>query len=185
MDDRLFKNWRPTSFLNTDLKIFSKALATKLKYVLPSLITSQQPVYVQNRCIGEAGRFIFDILDISDKLTIDGYLVTVDIEKAFNSLDHEFLLVVLNKFGFGNYFIDWIKIFSTNQESCVINGGSTTSYFRLEKGARHGDPISTYLFIIALEIIFAMVKNNANIKGLNIFNHNYLCTAYADDTAFF
>ena len=173
-DKKLIKNWRPISLLNTDLKIFSKALAAKLKSVLPSLITSQQTAYVQNRYIGEAGRLISDILDISDKLSVDGYLVTVDIEKAFDSLDPEFLLVVLKKFGFGNSFIDWIKILLTNQESCVINGGSTTSYFKLEKGARQGDPISAYLFIIALEIIFAMIKSNPNIKGLNIFNHNYL-----------
>ena len=46
-------------------------------------------------------------------------------------------------------------------------------------------PISAYLFIIALEIILAMIKSNLNIKGLNIFNHNYLYTAYADDTTFF
>ena len=73
----------------------------------------------------------------------------------------------------------------TDQESCVINGGSTTSYFKLEKGARQGDPSSAYLFIIALEITFAMIKSNPNIKGLNIFNSNYLYTAYADDTTFF
>ena len=62
----------------------------------------------------------------------------------------------------------------TNQESCIINGGSTTSYFKLEKEARQSDPISPYLFIIALEIIFAMIKSNPNIKGPNIFNYNYL-----------
>ena len=48
-DKRLMKNWRPISLLSTDLKIFSKALAAKLKSVLPSLITSQQSVYVKNR----------------------------------------------------------------------------------------------------------------------------------------
>ena len=51
-----------------------------------------------------------------------------------------------------------------------------------QKKLRQGDPISAYLFIIALEIIFAIIKSNPNIKGLNIFNHNYLYTAYADDT---
>ena len=85
---RLIKNWGPISLLNTDLKIFSKALAAKLKSVLPSLITSQQTAYVQNRYIGEAGRLISDILDISDKLSIDSYLVTLDIEKAFHFLNH-------------------------------------------------------------------------------------------------
>ena len=98
--------------LNTDLKIFSK-----LKSVLPSLITSQQTAYVQNRYIGKVGRLFSDILEISDKLSVDSYLVTVDIEKVFDSLDHEFLLVVLKRFAFGNTFIDWIKILLTNQES--------------------------------------------------------------------
>ena len=109
-DKRLIKNWRPVSLLNTDLKIFSKALAAKRKSVLPTLTTLQQTAYVQNRYIGEAGRLISDILDISDKLSIDGYLVTVNIENAFDYLDHRFLLLVLQKFGFGNNFIDWIKI---------------------------------------------------------------------------
>ena len=72
----------------------------------------------------------------------------------------------------------------TNQESCVTNDGSTL-YLKLEKGERQGDPISVYLLIITLEIIFAMIKSNPNLKGLNIFNHNYLYTAYADDTTFF
>ena len=45
-------------------------------------------------------------------------------------------------------------------------------------------PISAYLFIIALEIIFAMIKSNPNLKGHDIFNHNYLYIAYADDTSF-
>ena len=81
--------------LNTDLKILSKAVAAKLKSVYSSLKTLQWTAYIQNRYIGEAGRLISDIVDISDKLSIDGYLVAVDTEKPFDSLDHEFLLVVL------------------------------------------------------------------------------------------
>ena len=44
--------------------------------------------------------------------------------------------------------MDWIKILLTNQQSCVINGGTTTSCFKLEKGARQGDPISAYLSLL-------------------------------------
>ena len=83
--------------LNTDIKLFWKALAAKLKSVLLPLITSQQTAYVQNRYISEAGRLISDTFDVSDKLNVGGYLVTFDIKKAFNSLDHGFLLVVLKK----------------------------------------------------------------------------------------
>ena len=76
-----------------------------------------------------------------------------------------------------------IKIL-TNQESWAINGGSTT-YFELEKRAPLGDSIFAYLFIIALEIVFAMIKSNPNIKGLSIFNSNYFYAAYAHDTKLF
>ena len=51
----------------------------------------------KNRYIGEAGRLISDILDLSDKLSTDSYLVTVVIEHAFNSLDHGLLLFVFKK----------------------------------------------------------------------------------------
>ena len=50
-----------------------------------------------------------------------------------------------------------------NPESCVINGGKTTPYFKLERGTRQGDPILTYLFILALNIVFSLVKANPDI----------------------
>ena len=71
------------------------------------------------------------------------------------------------------------------QESCVINGGSATKYFKLQKGARQGDPISASLFILCLEIVFILIKANKKVKGINIFEHTYLYLAYADDTTFF
>ena len=71
------------------------------------------------------------------------------------------------------------------QESCVRNGGITTKYFKLEKGARQGDPVSAYLFIRCLEILFMLIKNNKNIKGIKIFENTFLYTAYADDDTLF
>ena len=76
--------------LNTDLKFFSKALTAKLNSAFSSLITWQKTAYVQNRCIGEAVRLLSDILDISNKLSIDGYLVTVDIKKILTPLIMDF-----------------------------------------------------------------------------------------------
>ena len=59
-------------------------------------------------------------------MKVKGYLVTIDIEKAFDSLDHTSLTSALEKFGFGKTFIGWIKISLNGKESCVINGGIIT-----------------------------------------------------------
>ena len=73
-----------------------------------------------------------------------------------------------------------------NQEYWVINEGTTTNYFKLERGTTQGDPISAYLFTIVLEIAFLFIMQNKNINGLNIFEKKtFLCTAYVDNTKFF
>ena len=118
-------------------------------------------------------------------LNMEGYLLTKDIEKAFNSVDHYFLLAILEKYGFMKNVLRWIETLLNNQESCIINRGTATHYFKLKKGTRQGDPIAAYLFILVLEAVFCVIKSNENIKGLNIFNHEFFYTAYADDTTFF
>ena len=151
-DKRFIKNWRPISILNVDYKIIAKALATRLKETLPKPISFQQTAYVKNRFIGEGGRLISDILEMSESLNLKGYIVTVDIEKAFDSLSHSFLLACLKKYGYGNDFIKWVERLLECQESCIINRGNTTKYFELQKGARQGDPISAYPFIYVLKL---------------------------------
>ena len=88
-------------------------------------------------------------------------------------------------FGFGNDFRNWIQILMKKSESRVINSGKTTPYFKLERGTREGDPILAYLFVIALEEVFSLIKANPDIEGLQFFSHTFLYSAYADDTTFF
>ena len=55
--------------------------------------------------------------------------MTVDIEKAFDSINHLFLIKVLEKYSFEKDFIKWIKILLQNPGPCIVNGGTTTNYF--------------------------------------------------------
>ena len=102
--------------------------------------------------------------------------MTLDIEKVFFLVNYLFLVIVLEKCGFKGDCIKWIQIIIKNQEPCVIIGGATTNYFKLESGTRQGDPISLYILILNLE--FAL-------NDLNIFEKTFLDTAYTDDTTFF
>ena len=108
------------------MKLISKVLTSCLKSFISSIANENQVAYVSNRFISESGRLISDVLEITNSLDIEEILMTVDIEKAFDSINHSFLMCVLKKFGFGNDFRKWIQILMKNPESCVINGGKTT-----------------------------------------------------------
>ena len=126
-----------------------------------------------------------DLLEMSQVLIKEDFLVTVDIEKAFESVDHLFLVALLEKLSFGIEFIEWIKILLNNQESCVSNGGKTSKYFKLERQTRQGDPISADLLIIVLGAVFQIIKVTSNIEGFDIFQKNITYTAYTYDATFF
>ena len=74
------------------------------------------------------------------------------------------------------------KIFFYDQELCVINGGITIKYFKFEKVTRQEHPLSAYLYVLCLEILFMLIKNNENIKGTKLFENTFLYTAYADNS---
>ena len=97
------------SLLNVDVKIISKALSKDLKNVFPSLIPDNQSTYVDRRFNNEGGRLIADVLQITGVLKLNGMLVTIDIQKAFDSVNHQFLTLALKIYGSGKTFIKWIK----------------------------------------------------------------------------
>ena len=109
----------------------------------------------------------------------------LDIEKPSDSVNHLHIITALEKYGFKEDFIKRIQLLIHNQESCVIKGGTTANYFKLERGTRQGDLISKFLFMLVLEISFLFIMQNENIDSLNIFGKTFLCTAYADDNKFF
>ena len=103
-----------------------KSSFRETKNVLPDLTFLQKTGYVKNRHNGESDRLISDIIEIAKiKKKLKGFLVTMEIEKAF-FLDHNFLIFFLEKYGFGKKFILWVMFLLGDQESCVINGGITT-----------------------------------------------------------
>ena len=184
-DKRLIKNWRPISLINVDTKIVSKALAKRLEHILPDLIHYNQNAYVKGRSIFDAVRTIDDVLEYTKRSEQSGVLVTIDFEKAFDSLDHKFLFKVLHTFNFGPSFIQWIRTFYSNVSSCVINNGFATSYFGVNRGVRQGDPLSPLLFILCLEVMACSIRLNDKIQGIKIKNEEVKLSLFADDMTCF
>ena len=112
-------------------------------------------------------------------------ILSVDFEKAFDTVSWKFIEKVLKYFNFGPSIISWIKLFQNGSESCIIQNGFISDFLRLKRGCRQGDPISPYIFILCAEILGQMLRNNENIKGININNREFLLSQYADDTQVF
>ena len=176
------KNWRPITLLTTDYKIAAKAIANRIKSVLPRLINNDQTGFMKGRFIGENIRLIDSIIRYAAENNIPGLLLFIDFEKAFDSLEWSFIYESRRYFGFGPSIIKWIKALYCKTESCVLNNGWSSNFFQIQRGVRQGCPLSPYLFILSAEVLAKAIRNNVNIKGICVNNNEIRISQYADDT---
>lgn len=176
------KNWRPISLLIAIYKLASACISSRLKQVLPSIIHQDQKGFLAGRFIGENTRLMYDVLFDTNKQQIPGLLLLIDFEKAFDSVSWQFINKVLQFFKFGPSLQKWVKILYSDIQSCVIQNGHFSEFFEVERGCRHGDPLSPYLFVLCAEILGLMVRQDNSIKGININGTVTVLSQYADDT---
>ena len=184
-DRNYLKNWRPISLLNVVYKLASSVIGNRMKTVLDSLIHEDQKGFILGRCISENIRLIYDVLFETKNQELPGLILSIDFEKAFDTVSWEFIERVLQYFNFGPSLILWIKLFQTGSESCIIKNGFMSDFFNLKQGCRQGDPVSPYIFILCAEILGKMLRTNENVKGININRKELLLSQYADDTQIF
>ena len=139
---KLIKNWHPISLLNTTYKIISSVLTTRLRKVLNRIISPEQKGFLEGGSISDCTRIMYDIIFSCEQFNIDGLILLVDFEKAFDSLSWEFIGNTLENFR------KWIILFQTNSNSRVILNGHLCQPFPLHRGCRQGDPILPHLFIL-------------------------------------
>ena len=174
-------NYRPISLLNYDLKIFTKCLTNRLKPFMTNLSHENQ--------YAKPGKQIFSIAnllrdlwwDASDS-KIDAYFVSLDFKKAFDSIDQRWLSRVLQKMNFPMKFIRTINSLNKDANVRVLANGFRTKPVPINKGVRQGDPLSLYLFLLAVEPLVATINNDMRIEGLGKGRkRNVKCPSYADD----
>ena len=177
-------NYRPISITNTDYKILAFVLANRLQTVLQHIISPEQTAYVKGRYIGMNCRYIIDIIDYCNKYNTAGLICFLDYTKAFDSLNHKFLISCLKKFNFGPIFIKWIEILYDEPILVTKNNGWLTRPIQMRKGIRQGCPVSGMLFVIATEILATQIKQNHTLIKSIPLKDGYYCTPflqYADD----
>jgi exonuclease III len=181
-DTLLIKNWRPITLLNQDYKLATKAIAKRICNVLPNIINSDQTGFLKGRYIGENILRLTSLMDYLDETNEPALLLSADFEKAFDCLKWSFIDYCLAHFNFGLSIRKWIKIFYTGITTRVSNNGWVTDIFMPTRGSRQGCPLSPYVFIICAEILACLLRNDVNIKGVQINDKNFLISQYADDT---
>ena len=150
-DPHFIRNWRPITLLNCDYKIATKAIANRIKRVIPKLINNDQTGFLKGRFIGENIRLIDSVINYASDQQIPGLLLFIDFEKAFDSLEWAFVNRTLQYFNFGPSLTNWIRTFYNNIKSCVLNNGWSSNFLNLQRGVRQGCPLSPYLFILSVE----------------------------------
>ena len=110
------------------------------------------------------------------------FLLFLDFEKAFNTLELPFAPKKLISFGFGPSVVQWFKTFYNNIESCILNNGWASNFFSVHRGVHQGCPLSSYLFILSAKILAKAIRKNADIKGLMVKHTEIKLSQYADDT---
>lgn len=137
------------------------------------------------RYIGDNIRLLYDIIDYLKENNLPGLLVSIDFEKAFDSVNWDYMHNVLKCFNFGENIQRWIQAFYTNIRSSVVVNGKASGFFTIERGCRQGDPISPYLFILCAELLACRIRENKAIEGIQIAETEQKVSQFADDTSLF
>jgi hypothetical protein len=175
--DRL-SNYRPISTINTDLKIKDMADARRLLPVLHYVISLTQVGSIPERQIDDNILLIQSLFDDDDA---EGYLAILDCPKAYDRVDHDFLLAVMAAMGFGPRFIERIEISLRGRRASVMINGFESVAIPLEAGMPQGGPNACALFAIAVAPMLDYLAGH--LQGVAMAALVLRERAFADDTA--
>ena len=180
----LIQNWRPISVSPCDLKIITKALSIKIGKHLDEIISETQMGYIPGRDINFNNRLIRTALSYCKSNNLDYIITSLDAQKAYDSVDHEYISKTLKAYGFPAEFINIVDLLHSNLIAQVQVNGFISDRFNIGRGVKQGDALSCALFIIAIDPVIRNIEANYDIQQLEINSVCRLKTfAYADDIA--
>lgn len=186
----VMRDYRPIACCNVLYKVVSKIPANRLKKLLPSIISENQSAFIKGRLLMENVLLAAEMVKDYHKESISPRCVMkIDISKAFDSVQWEFVLKGLEALGFSVKFIHWIRLCITSPSFSVQVNGELAGYFQSKRGLRQGCSLSPYLFLLCMNILSLQIDKAAMQKkfrlhpGCSSLSLTHLC--FADDLMMF
>ncbi len=181
------KNWRPVALLCTDYKVLSRALSSRLKPYIGLLVHMDQTYCIPDRTIMDNLFLMRDVMDVCNVYNQSVGILSLDQEKAFDRIDHDFLFSVFKAFGFGEKFIAWVSLLYSNASCMVKVGGGLSRPIPVKRGIRQGCPISGQLYSLSVEPLLCFLRKHLTGFSLPgcITDSPLVVSAYADDINIF
>ena len=175
-------NYQPITLLNGDYKLFTKILALKLAHSAPHIIHENQAGFIPGRLITDQIWLTQMVLHYTKATEENGVVVALDQEKAYDKISHDYLWLTLDKYGIPASFTNTVKSLYELAESLVIINGEKSSFFRVTRGIRQGDPLSCLLFDISIEPLAETIRKS-DLTGFKTNNLNRtIVSLFTDDT---
>ncbi|CAI5946852.1 unnamed protein product [Closterium sp. NIES-65] len=180
----MVEDLRPITLMNADYKILAICLANRLQPVLRHIIHPAQTAFVRGRSIGDTINDTLDLMEWAVARSVPLLVLTVDIRKAYDLVDREFMYQCLSYLGLPSDFITWVRLLHTDTSTRVLVNNHPGPDFPVRSGVRQGCPLAPLLFICVIEVLHRHLSSA--LPGFAFSNHQRrLAACYADDISIF
>jgi hypothetical protein len=181
------KQYRPISLCKVIYKIITRVIATRLKSILPFVISKEQVGYVEGRKIMDNVIVTHEVIHSLKTTKILGMLIKLDLSKDFDRVNSQYLHSMLESFGFDSQWVNWILNLTSSAFFSILVNGVPSQPFSPSRGIRQGDPLSPFLFVLMAEGLGRYIKATVlegSLKDLPLHNiqPTPLHSEFVDDT---